>query len=313
MNFEKSQYDSLDEMFSIIVESIINQKNETSNPNIIVLIILAKRIISKLKIETKSKLVMLLCDSSKSSDQSEERDDQTDSERVNFLIEYVTSIINVEEVDLLLLTITLVEMTSSKSPIVKNFLMENFGKIVLICERVLSSQLAISSANQNLPSAIVKLFIPFGRFAPNLSILKPVQSEMDQTSAFKAEYFIPEGSNGTSIFTVLASHPNDRFENIYICNILNIMCESMGNPSPEDRQKFSSSFETANALFKSSLAFSHDNVDELFDNVAELFSQIENYQTHISHRIVECIIKFTNLNTTDEKNLEEGRFQTFFG
>ena len=101
-------------MFSIIVESIINQKNETSNPNIIVLIILAKRIISKLKIETKSKLVMLLCDSSKSSDQSEERDDQTDSERVNFLIEYVTSIINVEEVDLLLLTITLVEMTSSK-------------------------------------------------------------------------------------------------------------------------------------------------------------------------------------------------------
>ena len=89
----------------------------------------------------------------------------------------------------------------------------------------------------------------------------------------------------------------------------------MGNPSPEDRKNFSSSFETANALFKSSLAFSHDNVDELFDNVAELFSQIENYQTHISHRIVECIIKFTNLNTTqnDEKNLEEGRFQTFFG
>ena len=84
----------------------------------------------------------------------------------------------------------------------------------------------------------------------------------------------------------------------------------MGNPSQEDRQKFSSSFETANALFKSSLAFSHDNVDELFDNVAELFSQIENYQTHISHRIVECIIKYTNLNQNDDKNTDEGRFQS---
>ena len=203
---------------------------------------------------------MLLCDnsSSQSTNQTSDLDDQlvsenkaqsevaeklenADSERVNFLIEYVTSIINVEDVDLLLLTITLVEMTSSKGPIVQRFLMENFGKIVSICERMLSSQLAVSS-NQ-FPSAIVKLFIPFGRFAPNLSILKYVQQEMDQSSAFKAEYFIPEGSNGSSIFTVLASHPNDRFENIYICNILNIMCESMGNPSPEDRQKFSSSFE----------------------------------------------------------------------
>ena len=29
----------------------------------------------------------------------------------------------------------------------------------------------------------------------------------------------------------------------------------MGNPSVEDRQKYSASFEMANALFKSSLAF----------------------------------------------------------
>ena len=298
----KTSFESLDEMFCIIVESIMAQKSKSKN--IMIFIILAKRIIKKLNVKTSSKIVQLIC----------EEKVEDDQERNKFLMQYTESIISNAEVDLLLLSITLTELTAAGilfTDSVKDFLYKNMAKLLKLCETFLLDYVYEWAKDENAfldelkcPPEMITLFLPFGRLTDDIECLKAediIANSLEMV--FQQDYLLPPGSMGASIFSVLANHGSDH-EHIYIYNILNVLSEALGCPTEETRLKYSNSFDEAHAILKSSLVFMAIE-NTLFSGIMDAYADRETNHNVISERIATSIKEFMSKSSKyNEKSIQ---------
>jgi hypothetical protein len=213
-------------------------------------------------------------------------------------MQYTESILTNPEVDLLLLSITLTELTAAGilfTDSVKDFIAANLAKLLKLCEKFLLDYVAKWAKEESAFLAeLIPLFVPFGRLTDDIECIKGGGGDILATSlevVFQQEYLLPPGSMGASIFSVLANHGSDH-EHIYIYNILNVLSEAVANPSDEFRLRYSDSFDEAHAILKSSLVFMTLE-NQLFSGIMEAYSDTKPNYNIITERIAASILDFT--------------------